>query len=117
MNTPATTLNMTAGQSARLDRENDEVKLLTETDPNVLAWKEQRLVFLQASIPDVMEDLARYYRKEFKIAVDASGMHCRLNNEFTGQSLEEVLEEMQSLLQLEYELRADTIVILSANCD
>jgi transmembrane sensor len=75
-----------------------------------LAWTTGRLVFRDAPLVDVAEDLKRWYGVELDIRDPALGRR-PLSAEFAGDSLSSVLRVISSALGATMERRGDTVVV------
>jgi transmembrane sensor len=78
-----------------------------------LAWMKGRLVFRDAPLADVAEDLKRWYGVQLDIR-DSALRRRPLSAEFQGDSLASVLRVISSALGASMERRGDTVVVRSA---
>ncbi|MDF9798718.1 transmembrane sensor [Catalinimonas alkaloidigena] len=76
---------------------------------SVISWKDGTLFFKNASFPEVVTTLERWYGVE--IDVQRKGIENGFSGSYTNRSLESVLEGMSFVLDFEYEINHKTIII------
>ena len=89
---------------------------LVNKDLNLLSWKDKKLVFNNAPVLDVLEDLEDYFDLEINLANDLDTQSCSLQSTFVNPQLETILEEMRKILNMEYVLDNNKLDIISLNC-
>lgn len=75
-----------------------------------LGWTRGQLSFDDAPLADVVAELARWYRADFRIA-DASLATRRLTGSFTNTSLSEMLAALAPVLDVRFERIGDTVLL------
>jgi transmembrane sensor len=96
-----------AGQRGTLAMQTGDIAQGAVTDED-LAWTRGRLVFTDASLDRVRDDLRRWYGIELQVIGRLPG---RLNAEFEGYTVEKVLEIIGLTLGAEIDLRGDTAIM------
>jgi transmembrane sensor len=107
----ATTLN--AGDAASVSPGGEVTAQRGVGAREDLAWTTGRLVFRDAPLSDVAEDLRRWYGVQLDIR-DASLRRRPLTASFEGDSLRRVLEVISTALGATTERRGDTVVVRPA---
>jgi transmembrane sensor len=107
----ATTLN--AGDAASVSPEGDVSAQRGVGAGDDLAWTKGRLVFRDAPLSDVADELKRWYGVQLDIR-DPALRRRQLTASFTGDSLRAVLEVISTALGATIERRGDTAVVRPA---
>ena len=79
-------------------------------DPNTFSWRTGILRFDQSTLPEVFRALQKHYHKTICVQ-DSIPANPRVTSVFEDQSLDEVLDELNLLLGLEYRQKNDTIFV------
>jgi ferric-dicitrate binding protein FerR (iron transport regulator) len=88
---------------------------LKELSPNVLSWKEKRLVFEKMPLHEVLHDIRKYFGAEFSVKNKAL-LTCRFTGSFSEPTLDEVFESLAVALDLEISKHGDTYAIEGEGC-
>jgi ferric-dicitrate binding protein FerR (iron transport regulator) len=110
-------LILEANEQAQLRIAESKVESLPAVSPNSFAWKEQRLQFLATPLQQVLADMEAYYQQPISYAPGSTGLGCRLTADWQQNSLKDALEELEAVLELRYEFRGDSLLILGADCE
>lgn len=113
LNARGVTETLRAGDAASIPPDG---KITAERGVGVgddLAWTTGRLVFRDAPLDDVAEDLKRWYGVQLDIR-DSALRRRPLSAEFRGDSLPNVLKVISAALGATMERRGDTVVVRSA---
>lgn len=103
-----------AGQEAVL-RSNGELIQQPTTSANAFAWQENKLVFDNTSVKQLIADLEAMF--DVSIAVsDASIEQCHFTGEFTNPKLQEVLLVVSKTLGLTYSINQKQVIISGKGC-
>lgn len=82
------------------------------TDSNFIAWNTGRLIFNNATLPKVLQDIAHFYGIEIELTPDlkstAETIHATI--QFNNQPLEQVLEEVRLITGLQTKKEEDKII-------
>lgn len=89
---------------------NNHLIKSTTDDANFLSWKTGILTFSNTSVNEMAVQLSRHYRQPIRVLGSWAGS-TRLTSTFQDQSLDDVLEEMQLILRIQYRYQNDTILI------
>lgn len=93
----------------------DAIGSLTPSNPNANAWKTRRLVFEDALLSDVANDLARYFEKPVVIETPGA-LNCHFTGSFEEPELTDVLRVIGYSLNVEYHIGKEGIVLRGQNC-
>lgn len=86
------------GQAAFVSKDTDEIVVDNRISGNTTAWMSDTLVFNQESLDKVIMDLQRYFR--IAIQVENEGAYnCNFNATFPQPQLENVFDEMQTVME------------------
>lgn len=99
-------------QEAVLSEKGLEKKQVTAAG-NYLSWQTGDLVFAQTPLDQVAEDLSDHYGVIVRLAdtlIPKAGTY-KITSEFTNQTLQQALEEINVLTGLRYKKKNDTIII------
>lgn len=80
---------LTAGMSASYSKEDQEMKVLTEDDPNTISWKTKQLRFNDTPLEKVIDDLSEYY--QVRIINKTESPNVKLTATFNDLPLKDVL--------------------------
>lgn len=82
---------------------------------NVCAWRTKRLVFDDASIKDVKQDLERYFHINIKTE-DPSLLTCHFTGRFDNPEVEDVLNVISYSLNIQYSLQQNKYILSGVGC-
>jgi len=104
------------GEKAELFQAGQRIVISPNDDPNFLAWKTHRLVFLDDRLDAIAVALNKVYNVHIVLAAkNLAG--CRLTATFERQSLESVLRVIEATLNLQTETTPTEIVLYGKGCD
>lgn len=86
----------------------------SEVDSNEYAWIEEELVFNNQTLSQVVNRLEIYFGKTITIKGDAE--KCMVTATFKKQSLKDILNELQLILNLKYKEVNDEYIIFDLKC-
>ncbi|MDO5664533.1 MAG: FecR domain-containing protein [Bacteroidia bacterium] len=127
-NSLSTTVNVKTGK-VELNREEKSIILLAGemgytskeealkkhvNNENYLAWKNKKMVFNEATLAEVVRDLANYYNTFITIKGNAD--NCRVTTVFTSETLIEALDELKVLLHFDYKKTENEVTIYNIEC-
>jgi transmembrane sensor len=103
--------------------EGDLVKVI-DNEPIVLkgrnenydSWKNQRLMFRDNNMVEVVDALSRHFKKEIVIKNKKNFADCNVVNVFTNATLNEILSDLSKSHGLKFELKDNKVFIVSAEC-
>ena len=104
-------VKLTAGEEGTYNSTSDRITKSNIENPNFLAWKTGVLNFDETPIKEAFQVLQKHYSRVF-VFEDSGKMPQTLTTEFDNQPLEDVLEELNLLLNINYESRNDTIFFI-----
>jgi ferric-dicitrate binding protein FerR (iron transport regulator) len=105
-------LILTPGDKGTLNYESNSLQKMTNQNPNFLAWKTHNLVFKATSLDEVIQDLAKVYKVNIRIA-DSNLNKLLLTAQFNNYSLDFILEVIETTFKIETE-KVDGQYILKA---
>lgn len=104
------------GEKAELNPANQKITITPNEDPNFLAWKTHRLIFLDDRLDVILTTLNKVYQSNISLASDRLAS-CRLTATFDQQSLESVLNVIEVTLDLQAETTTSGIILYGKGCD
>ena len=114
-NNNASKVLLNAGDKGLYTEKSKSVSIEKNTDMNFLAWKTKTLQFVNTNFKDVVACLSKYYDKEI-VVTSESIKNCTLTSTYKNQDINEVLEELQILLNLEYQIKDNKVIISKGGC-
>jgi len=99
-----------AGELARLDGAGRVTATRVKSIDDYFAWTEGRLRFDRAPLPQVLEELSRWYDTEFVLA-DKSLKATRLTTVLRGETLSEALVVLQNALDVDTRFEGRTVIL------
>jgi len=103
------------GEKAELFQANQRIMVSPNEDPNFLAWKTRRMIFLDDRLDVIVQTLNSVYHANISLATEELAA-CRLTASFNRQTLESVLSVIQATLDLSSESSSDEIILFGAGC-
>ena len=104
-----------AGDRGTINKNNNKVSQIMNTDVNYLSWKTQQIVFEDVSLDKVIRTLNRLYEANIIISAETA-VNCKVTVSFDHQSLEAILSVLEETLDLTYVENGDNIEIISTGC-
>ena len=95
---------------------NNVATVLKGRDINYASWKNQRLIFRDNNMEEVVDALARHFKKEIIIENKKIFSKCNVMNVFTNSSLNDILNGLSKTHGLKYKLKENKVFIVSAKC-
>jgi len=84
-------------------------------DPNYLSWKTREFVFNNTNIKEIVGIINNIYDANIELNTDNTD-NCNLSGKFNCQSLNDILDMLQIVLNIKIEKEGTTIVIKSNGC-
>lgn len=104
-------------QGDRISKINGDFVKYRRPDDNYLSWKNKKIVFKEAGITTVMEDLSRHYDFDFSIDKNLlKNQNCKINSQFENETLESVFSELSKIINLKYTKKGKSYHIFDLNC-
>jgi len=104
------------GEKAELIQANQRIVVIPNEDPNFLAWKTRRMIFLDDRLDVIIKTLNKVYQTDIRLGSQGLAA-CRLTASFNRQSLESVLSVIQATLDLNSESTSSEIILYGAGCN
>lgn len=108
------TWTLVAGDLVKV--ENNETIQLNGIFENYDSWKNQRLVFRDNNMVEVVDALARHFKKEIIIEHKKDFSKCNVMDIYTDFTLNDILNGLSKTHGLKYEIRENKVFIVSAKC-
>ncbi|UZR92809.1 FecR family protein [Chondrinema litorale] len=105
---------VTKGKTAFLDKCNGSIVLTNAVNENISSWKTGRLVFSGETLSEVVEVLSIHFNEDIRVSDTIKD--CRIQAVFDNQSLSEVLQEIQILMDATIEKTNHTTIIQGTGC-
>lgn len=105
---------ITPKEQATITASGDGLNVNTVELDDVLAWKDNRLVFRNVSLLEASEELEKWFGVEIRFANDKI-KECKFSNEYSNEALENILKELKFILNVEYEMSDGNIITLTGN--
>lgn len=90
------------GKHQHAEYHDGQVQQQVSLDLNFLSWKTRTLIFDNAPLPQVFEQLGNFYHRKFSV-MDAELETLSLTGTYKNQTLDEVLEEISLVLDISFE--------------
>lgn len=103
------------GQEGVYSRKAGAILKSTVENENFLSWKTGRLKFENTPIREVIAAIGNFYGKEI-VLKNKNLEDCPITTKMENQPLDKVLKELQILLNIDYEIQHDQIVISGGSC-
>lgn len=108
-------LRLQAGETANLDVSSLQPVKGRTRDTNFLAWHTHTFSFKNSALHEAIPQLEKFYRK--RIILENKALHtCLLTSSFEKRSLEEVLQTLQTIYGLRYQIHGDTVYLSGGGC-
>lgn len=111
----ANALSLTKGLQGVYSGPGQDLRQEEFSNPNFMAWQTGILEFDQTPLSEAIEPLSEYYGKSFKLLGENFG-RCRITSTFDNQSLTEVLEIMELVLEAQVDNQENQILITGSGC-
>ena len=95
---------------------NNEATVLKGRIDNYDSWRNQRLMFRDNNMVEVVDALSRHFKKEIVIKNKKDFANCNVVNVFTNASLTDILNDLAKSHGLEFQLKENKVFIVSAKC-
>ncbi len=109
-----TSRDLVSHQQAMFNRSSGNIQVKETNSLPDLAWTQGKMIFDDISLAEAAKIIERWYGVEvvFKTAAIKS---CKIKNEYTNETLVNVLEGLKHIFDLDYEMTDDHKVILNGN--
>jgi ferric-dicitrate binding protein FerR (iron transport regulator) len=111
----AKNIRLQAGETGKLDALSlQPVKGVTR-DANFLSWHTLTLHFKNSALQEAIPQLEKFYKK--RILLENTALHtCLLTSSFEKRPLVEVLQTLQTIYGLRYQIQGDTVYLRGGGC-
>lgn len=103
-------------QQAVFDKESKVININQVVAHKSGAWKQDRLVFDEESIDNVILQLEKWFKVKIHVA-NKGNLDCRMTATIEKESLEEVLKLMETTNPIHYTVEGDDVFIEGTLCD
>ena len=109
-------LQLKPSQRAEFDKLSKIINVHEVVQVNAGAWREDKLVFDETPIDEVLLQLERWYGVRIHVA-DRANLHCRLSATIAEESLKDVLKLMEVSHRISYTVSGKDVFIEGAFCE
>lgn len=95
---------------------DNDVTVLKGRNDNYDSWKNQRLIFRDNNMVEVVAALSRHFKKDIVFENEKEFANCNVMDVFTNSTLNDILNGLSKTHGLKYELRENRVIIVSAKC-
>jgi transmembrane sensor len=107
--------NLTPGEQAIIDIQSKNLRTQSVDVEEIIAWKDNILVFKQTSLHEAAEKLEKWY--DVDIEIPSSRLQkCAINGTYKNESLDNVLNSFQFLLGVQIRQTGKKITITGSGC-
>jgi hypothetical protein len=96
------------GQEFQFDKVGNEKRVKSFNLERALAWKEGKIIFENATLPEVMQTLEEWYGVKFSL-VNAENVKWKFSGEYQNQILENVLNSISFIEKFDYEINGKNV--------
>ena len=113
-----------AGENRRVQLGSGDLLLIEDNNfinlenrsPNYFSWKDKTINFDDAQLSNILTELSWIYNTTINIDAIQKISTCRLTTEYNNMSLENILAELKSQIDLDYTYKEGGIVVNDVNC-
>lgn len=114
VNTTKRNIELNPGQ--KLEKKGGDY-IVFESNANALNdWVGHRFTFKNELLSNILTDLENAFDVRFFIQDDSAISSCRVTSRFTNESLTEILDELKTIIGLDYTITENTVSINSVIC-
>ena len=92
------------------------VEIVKLNDDNYNSWLDNKLVFDDNTLLEVVESLSRHFGKKVELEDANAFRNCNVKTKFSDYELEDILNEFQTTHGLQYEIREGKYIVTSSQC-
>lgn len=115
LNNPDEKVILVKGQKAIFYKSNAKVESSLNDDINFASWKTKEIIFEDTPMPDVIRVINEIYKSNLNLVGDQL-KECPVTTTFDNQSLESILNVLESTLDLSIEEKGNSIEISGDGC-
>lgn len=116
LHTDGKVISLTKGYAA--ERVKGSIVKYRKTKDNYLSWKNKQLVYKNAPIVTVLNDIGSHFKTELNLSQVIKSSDCNLSSTFETESIDQILLELSKLVQLSYSKKVDgTYSIQDIKCE
>lgn len=109
-------VSLNKGDKGILNRQSGELYQSNNDNPNFLSWKTRIIDFNNSTLENVVKTLNEVYPDKQVKLMTSDTSNCSITVSFNNQSLESVLNVLESTLGLKFEVTGNTIEITDSGC-
>lgn len=113
---PAEQLMLVPGEKAELFKGQALMRKSINQDENYMAWKTKKFIFSNKTLGVVVHDLNNVYHTDIRL-MNGSLSSCRLTATFDNQTIESILNVLQSTLDIGITRKGSTVEINGHGCE
>lgn len=108
-------VTLVKGESARLDLNSLLLNKSSNQNPNYNSWKTKQLIFEDAKMIDVINDLNEYFNLDIQLSSSPLAA-CKLTSSFNNPTIEEILEVLNFTLNITVQNNNNKIILIGDGC-
>ncbi len=112
---PDASVTLKRNERAVLKRAENEIEKTELTSLNSLYWANKKLIYKQVPLASVLKEVGDIFRKTMKydslVIAD-----CKISGIFKDETFESVIENISLSMDFEYQIKGDTVEIISDGC-
>ncbi|SMD46161.1 FecR family protein [Aquiflexum balticum DSM 16537] len=101
-------ITLIPGQEFQFDKAGNEKRVKSFNLERAIAWKEGRIIFENASLPEVVQTLEEWYGVKFSL-VNAEKVKWKFSGEYQNQILDNILNSISYIEKFEYEINGKNV--------
>lgn len=101
-------ITLIPGQEFQFNKVGNEKWVKNFNLDKVIAWKEGRIIFENASLPEVVKTLEEWYGVKFSL-VNAKNVEWKFSGEYQNQILENILNSISYIEKFEYDINGKNV--------
>jgi len=115
MDNPDEQAVLVKGQKAIFYKSSTKIEATLNEDINFASWKTKQIIFEDTPMPEVIRVINEIYKSDVKLVGDQLN-DCPVTTTFDSQSLESILNVLESTLDLSIEEKGNSIEVSGDGC-
>lgn len=108
-------LKISKGQMAEYDESQNRISFVQSPSQNVMSWRNGEFTFEDTPLKEATRELSDYYGVEFKLSDRVKS--CRITAHFTKASLSEVIDVLETILDINVSQKNKVVSIRGKGCE
>lgn len=116
LNKPDEKVVLVKGQKAIFYKSSTKIEASLNEDINFAAWKTKEIIFEDTPMPEVIRIINEIYKSDLKLVGDQL-VECPVTTTFDNQSLESILNVLESTLDLSIKEKGNSFEVYGEGCE